>query len=262
MGETVTLDVQGLSVTIGGNRVLSDVDLRVRAGELTAIVGPSGAGKSSLLRALNLLDVQTAGYARSGRILLRGMDITAADVDANRVRRAIGMVFQKPVVFPTTIAGNVLFGVRHLAVEPRAAWPGILEDALQRSALWGEVQGRLDSPARALSHGQQQRLCLARALAVKPDVLLMDEPTASLDPRSTELVEASVARLIQATTVVLVTHDLGQARRLAARMAVMVGGRLVEEGPAAGLFTAPQSPEARAYLLREEAAEAAERHGH
>jgi phosphate transport system ATP-binding protein len=252
------LQIRSLSVRIGGTLVLDGVDLAVRARELTAIVGPSGAGKSSLLRAINLLDVHEPGYVRTGRILFGDQDITAPGVDANRVRQSIGMVFQKPVVFPTSVAGNVLFGVRHLALEPRAAWPAILEAALRRSALWDEVKDRLDAAARALSQGQQQRLCLARALAVKPDVLLLDEPTASLDPRSTELVEESVVALTRTTTVVLVTHNLGQARRVAAGAAVMVDGRVVEAGCAADVLSAPRSTGARAYLTRESAAEESE----
>lgn len=209
------LEVRELSVIAGHRRILHRVNALFRTGAATAILGPSGAGKSTLLKCLNRLLDLTPGLRREGDVLFHGHSIYAPSVDADALRARIGMLFQQPAVFPVSIRKNVLFGVRHLGKAPKHAWPEILERSLRDASLWNEVKDRLEEPGLKLSVGQQQRLCLARTLAVDPEVILLDEPTSALDAKSTEAVEQSLLRLKGARTLVLVTHSLDQARRLA-----------------------------------------------
>lgn len=223
------LEVDDLDVQMGGRTVLRGVRLDVPERGVTAIVGPSGAGKSTLLRALNrLLDLEPAAAVR-GRVAFRGEDIYANGVDPDRLRERIGMVFQRPVTFPTTVRRNVLFGWRGDGTADE-----VLERALESAALLDEVHDRLDEPARNLSVGQQQRLSLARALAVEPEVLLLDEPTSALDSASENAVEAALSRLANERALILVTHSHSQVERLGARALRLVDGQLVDEGPTAG----------------------------
>lgn len=208
------LATEGLGVNVGGRVILRDVSLRIAPRQVYGLVGPSGAGKSTLLRAFNrLLDLQP-GYTVRGRVLFNSRDVRAPGEDVDALRRRIGMVFQQPAVFPTSIAANVVFGARHHAPLTKAARAELVEASLRQAGLWNEVKDRLAESALRLSVGQQQRLCLARTLAVDPEVILMDEPTSALDARSTELIEQLILELKRTRTVVLVTHNLEQARRV------------------------------------------------
>jgi phosphate transport system ATP-binding protein len=205
--------------------ILRGIDLDIAPGRVLAILGPSGAGKTTLLRCLNRLVDLVPDLDVRGDVRFHGAPIYARgirDIDVDALRARIGMIFQQPVVFPGSIADNVLFGVRHTGRLPRRALPERLERALREAALWPEVENRLGERAASLSVGQQQRLCLARALAGEPEVLLLDEPTSALDPQSVEAIEELILRLRERHAVVLVTHNLGQAERLADSVAGMV----------------------------------------
>ena len=208
------LEVDDLSVHAAARPILRDVKLSIAPRQVYGLIGPSGAGKSTLLKCLNRLIELTPGLRVSGDVRLNGQSIYARDVNADDLRARIGMLFQQPTVFPKSIEQNVLFGVTRLGLAPRRERPQIVEAALREAALWDEVKDRLREPATRLSVGQQQRLCLARTLACDPAVVLMDEPTSALDPRSTREVEELIIRLKERRTAVLVTHDIGQARRV------------------------------------------------
>ena len=246
------ITTRGLGVAASGRTILRAVNLTVEAGQGFGLIGPNGAGKSTLLRCLNRLVDLSPGFRVSGGVSYHGQDIYAPRVDADDLRTRIGMLFQQPVVFPTTIARNVLFGVRHLGRVPRAQWPETAERALREAALWNEVKDRLDESALRLSVGQQQRLCLARALAVGPDVILMDEPTSALDPRSTEAIEELILRLKARCTVVIVTHNLAQARRVTDWLGCVCvrdgAGELAETACCDALLSRPRCREVAEYL--------------
>ena len=239
------LETEGFSAFHGENVVLSDVAVRIPRGGVTAIVGPSGAGKSTLLRAFNRMNADVAGYSESGALRLAGDDLSG--LPDTELRARVGMVFQQPCVFPTTIFRNVVFGLQHKRL-PKAELRERAGQALRRVGLWDEVRSRLDRSADELSLGQKQRLCIARALAVEPDVLLMDEPTASIDPRSVKVVEALIRELAGEYTVVIVTHDIRQARRVSDTLAFLCEGELVECGPTAELFARARDERTRGYL--------------
>jgi phosphate transport system ATP-binding protein len=244
------LDVVDLSAWFGTQPAVRGVSVDFREREVAAIIGPSGCGKSTLLRCLNRMH-ETVPTARvEGAVLLHGTDIYGDGVSPIALRRHIGMVFQRPSPFPTmSIRDNVAAGLRVRGERiSRAATDEIVERALRRSALWDEVKDRLRASALGLSGGQQQRLCIARALANEPEVLLLDEPTASLDPISTQKVEDLVYELRQDVTVVIVTHNMQQAARVSDRTAFMLGGELVEVAPTAKLFTAPSDDRTEAYI--------------
>ncbi len=231
-----TLATRGLTVTASARPLLRKIDLAIRTGEVLGIIGPSGAGKSTLLKSLNrLIDLESPPLRLTGRVEYHGHSIYAPGVDPDRLRTRIGMLFQQPVIFPHSIFHNVLFGVRHVERPRRREWPEIVEIALRRASLWQEVKDRLHEPAVQLSAGQQQRLCLARALAVRPEVLLLDEPTSALDPRSTEAIEELIRSLKANHAVVLVTHNPAQARRVTDRLACICmhdgAGELLADGP-------------------------------
>ncbi len=209
----------GLGVHAPERVLVRDIDLDIHRGEVLAIVGPSGVGKSTFLRCLNRLVDLNAELRVTGDILFDGRSIRDPSVDPDTLRARIGMLFQQPVVFPRSIAANVLFGARHVRNIPRHARSEVVETALRGAKLWEEVAHRLGESALQLSVGQQQRLCLARALAVEPEILLMDEPTSALDADATAAIEALIRGLAPKITVVLVTHDLGQAKRVAQRVA-------------------------------------------
>ena len=245
-------DVADLSVSYGGRPALRGVTLPVRAGVITAIVGPSGCGKSTFLASLNRMTDLMPGCAVSGRILLDGGDIRAPGTDVVALRRRVGMIFQRANPFPLSIRRNLTFPLAHHGRRDRAARDAAAEAALRRVGLWAEVKDRLDEPALTLSGGQQQRLCLARALALDPDVLLMDEPCSALDPIASGVVEDLVASLRGRYTIVIVTHNLAQARRIADDVAVFWirdgVGTLIEHGPTASAFEAPRHELTAAYV--------------
>jgi phosphate transport system ATP-binding protein len=251
-GPAPTIRTEGLGVSYRNRQVLADVDLIAPAGLITAIVGPSGCGKSSCLAAIQRLTDVFPGARVVGEVRIDGVDVYGARVDAVAHRRRVGMIFQRPNPFPMSIRRNLSLALRDHGVRDRRALDDIGERVLRDVGLWDEVKDRLDEPAGRLSGGQQQRLCFARALALDPEALLLDEPCSSLDPISASVVEDLLARLRGRYTLLLVTHDLAQARRLADQLAVFWVidgvGRLVEQGPAARVFGAPSNASAARYL--------------
>jgi len=243
------LSAERLTAWYGRAAAVRDVSLAFPVNTVTALIGPSGCGKSTFLRALNRMHELVRGARVEGRVLLDGHDLYERGVNPVEVRKRIGMVFQKPTPFPTlTIAENVAAGLkvgRRLAPSEREA---VVESALRRAALWDEVKDRLDDSPLALSGGQQQRLCLARTIAPEPEVLLLDEPTASLDPLGTARIEELVRELKRDFTVVIVTHNLQQAARVSDVTAFFYLGELIEAGPTARIFTAPLRPQTEAYV--------------
>ncbi|PSR22307.1 MAG: phosphate ABC transporter ATP-binding protein [Sulfobacillus acidophilus] len=242
------IHVNKLSVWYRGHQALRQVSLDVNAGEVLALIGPSGCGKSTFLRALNRLLDEDLGARRTGQVMMEGVDVLAPEHDITALRRRVGMVFQTPNPFPFSIFDNVAYGLRLQGTNDAAALRRTVEESLRQAALWDEVRGKLRRPALALSGGQQQRLCIARALAVGPEVLLMDEPTASLDPLSTARIEELIGNLRGRYTIVLVTHNLRQAARVSDRTAFFAHGSLVEIGPTRQIFTVPQDPRTEEYL--------------
>ena len=242
--------LQGVTATYATRVAVRDVSLECAAGAITAIIGPSGCGKSTLLRCINRLHETVPGAATSGQIRVGLTDIYAADVDPGALRRRVGMVFQRPTPFPTmSVFDNVAAGIRAADAPVRKrALAECVERALRRAGLWGEVVDRLDGSAYALSGGQQQRLCLARALAVEPQVLLLDEPTASLDPLGTQRIEELLYELRGDVTVIIVTHNMQQAARISDSTAFLLDGALVEHAPTRSLFTTPADPRTEAYV--------------
>jgi phosphate transport system ATP-binding protein len=234
----------------GAVHALKDVTLDLYPGEVLAFIGPSGCGKSTMLKAFNRMHDADRGVRRKGRITLNGADIHAPAVDPPLLRRRFGWVAQKPNPFPASIWQNVTYGPRiHGLMRDRAEMEAHVEDCLRRAHLWDEVKDRLHTlEGTDLSGGQQQRLCIARALSTKPDVLLMDEPTGSIDPIATAKVEELVMELRHDKAIVLVTHSMMQARRVADRVAVFHLGRLVEIGPTETVFEMPETPEAQRFI--------------
>ena len=250
-GVASAIETHALDAFFGPTHAVRDVTLGFPESQVTAIIGPSGCGKSTLLRCLNRMH-ETIPLARvQGEVLLHGRNIYASGVDPIALRRHVGMVFQRPTPFPTmSIRDNVAAGLR---VQPgerldRRQVDEVVERALRQAALWDEVKDRLKSSATGISGGQQQRLCIARALATAPHVLLLDEPTASLDPLSTQKVEELVYELRASMTVVIVTHNMQQAARVSDRTAFMLSGELVEAAPTRSVFTTPSDPRTEAYI--------------
>lgn len=240
--------VENLSVQYNGHPALQNVSLEIPDRQITAVIGPSGCGKTTFLRCLNrLIDTMDAVHVR-GRVLIDGEDIFAPRAEVISLRRKMGLLSQKPQVLPMSIYDNVAYGPRLHGVRQRRTLDGLVRRCLEMSALWQEVEHRLRSPASALSVGQQQRLCLARGLAVEPEALLCDEPTASLDPVSAQHVEQLFVELKRDYTIVLVTHILRQAKRLADYIVFFYMGELVEHGPAEQVFTSPRDERTRKYL--------------
>jgi phosphate transport system ATP-binding protein len=248
--ERTRLAAESLNAWFGSIHAVHDISLPVREGSVMAIIGPSGCGKSTFLRCLNRMHETVPTGRVSGRVLLDGADIYDSGVNAIAVRKHIGMVFQRPTPFPTmSIRDNVAAGLR--VIDGRVSGretEDIVESALRRAALWDEVKDRLGASALALSGGQQQRLCIARALATSPRVLLLDEPTASLDPASTQSVEQLVRELRGDVTIIIVTHNMQQAARISDRTAFFLAGDLVEVAPTESLFTSPSDPRTEAYI--------------
>jgi phosphate transport system ATP-binding protein len=244
---------RGACAWFGDHLVLEDVDLDMPANEVTALIGPSGCGKSTFLRLLNRMHELVPGAALAGEILLDGDDIYRPGIRAQQVRLRIGMVFQKPNPFPAmSVRDNVLAGLK-LARVRCSNKDDLVEQSLRRAGLWREVRDRLRSPGGALSGGQQQRLCIARALAVQPNVLLMDEPCSALDPTSTRRIEETITEMRNDVTVVIVTHNMQQAYRVSDSCAFFLAaendpGRIVEHGPTEKMFSDPDDPRTLAYV--------------
>jgi phosphate transport system ATP-binding protein len=250
-GLSVTL--KGLRAFYGAAEAVKGIDLDFRANEVTAIIGPSGCGKSTLIRCINRMHEEIPGARSEGSVLLDELDIYGAGVDVVAVRRAIGMVFQKPNPFPTmsvfdNVASGLRLGRRHRNGRLRAQLQARVEAALRDAGLWNEVHDRLDEPGAGLSGGQQQRLCIARSLAVEPEVILMDEPCSALDPIATLRIEELIEELKQRVTIVIVTHNMQQAARVADRTAFMLGGELVEVDATQKMFTTPSDSRTEDYV--------------
>jgi phosphate transport system ATP-binding protein len=245
--------LEKLRAFYGEAEPLKGIDLEFRANEVTAIIGPSGCGKSTLVRCINRMHEEIPRARAEGRVLLDDVDVYDSSVDVVAVRRAIGMVFQKPNPFPTmSIFDNVAAGLR-LSSQGRGARSKTVlrarvEAALRAAGLWEEVAQRLGEPGAGLSGGQQQRLCIARSLAVDPEVILMDEPCSALDPIATLRIEELIEELKARVTIVIVTHNMQQAARVADRTAFMLDGRLVEVGPTQDMFTTPSDPRTEEYV--------------
>jgi len=246
--ERQKIRVDGLNVFFGPQQALYDVDISFPEQQVVALIGPSGCGKTTLLRTLNRMTELVPRSRHEGDVRLDGASIFGPEVDVVDLRRKVGMVFQRPNPFPMSILDNVTFGPRRHGVRNRALLGEIAEQSLRSAALWDEVKDKLNQSALGLSGGQQQRLCIARALAVQPEVLLMDEPTSALDPISTGKVEDLVRQLAETYTLVLVTHSLPQAGRVADRVAFLLSGRVVEEGTAQAIFTRPKDARTEDYL--------------
>lgn len=245
------LTIKDLNVWYGRNQAIKNVSLNIPLRQITAVIGPSGCGKSTLLKSLNRLLDLNEDVKVKGHILYDDVDIYGPDVDVTEVRTRIGLLAQKPFPLPMSIYDNIAYGPRIHGLPNGQSIPEIVESRLKDVGLWEEVSGRLKSPAVGLSVGQQQRLCLARALAVRPDVLLCDESTASLDPISARGIEELLRDLKEHYTIVMVTHDIDQARRLADHVVFMWLGELVEHGTAKHFFAEPKHELTQAYLARE-----------
>ncbi len=223
------IEISSLSVSFKDCQVLQDIDFRVPANRITLISGPSGSGKSTLLRTLCRMNDQTAGFSVSGSVNVFGENIYGETIDLSALRRRVGLIFQKPCVFPKSVYQNVIFALNYHRPKERSLFPDLAEQALCQAGLWNEVKDRLQAPATELSQGQQQRLALARTLALEPEVLLLDEPTASLDPESTRVIEELALSLKNSRTLVWVTHDPAQADRIADCQVVLSAGKLVQQ---------------------------------
>ena len=243
------LETVRLTALFGGHRAVHDVSLLFPAHTVTAIIGPSGCGKSTLLRCLNRMHELTPGAAVVGEVLLDDLNIYGAGVNPVELRRRIGMVFQRPTPFPTmSIYDNVAAGLKVNGTRARRELDDAVNRALQQAALWDEVKDRLHTSALALSGGQQQRLCIARAVAPEPEILLLDEPTASLDPAGTQRIEELCHLLKRLYTIVIVTHNMQQAARVSDYTAFMYLGRLIEVGRTEAIFTKPKVEQTEAYI--------------
>ncbi len=246
---SVRISVSKVSVYYGDNQALFDVDLDIPAKGVTALIGPSGCGKSTFIRCLNRMN-DTIDICRvTGRIVLDGTDILAPQIDVVQLRARIGMVFQKPNPFPKAIYDNVAYGPRiHGMATAKADVDNIVEGSLRNAGLWDEVKDRLKDPGTSLSGGQQQRLCIARAIAVEPEVILMDEPCSALDPIATARIEELIDELRENYTIVIVTHSMQQAAHVSQKTAFFHLGILVEEGSTEQIFTAPRDERTQDYI--------------
>jgi phosphate transport system ATP-binding protein len=248
---TSAVEVSGFHVWHRDTHILNDIHVSFQYHRINCIIGPSGSGKSTLIRSINRINDEVEGFTFKGAIHLDGKNIYDKSVDATRLRTEVGMVFQKPCVFPKSICENVLFGIQHLRKLSRQEKLQIVEDNLRSVFLWKEVSHRLNDKASSLSIGQQQRLCIARTLAVKPKVILLDEPTSSLDPVSARAIEELMLELKKEYTIVLVTHNIQQAKRIADNLIFMCEGQIIEQGPKQKLFNKPEKKQTKQYLNEE-----------
>ena len=248
VGETEKIVVRNLNFYYGQARALKDVSLNLYKGQVTAFIGPSGCGKSTLLRVLNRMYDLYPGQRAEGEVMLDGQNILAANLDLNLLRSRVGMVFQKPTPFPMTIYENIAFGIRLYEKISKSEMDGRVEKALRGGALWNEVKDKLNASGLSLSGGQQQRLCIARTVAVRPEVILFDEPCSALDPISTAKIEELIDELTDDYTIVIVTHNMQQAARVSEFTAFMYLGELIEFDSTSKMFTAPHDQRTQDYI--------------
>jgi phosphate transport system ATP-binding protein len=244
---SVVLRTKSLSFYYGKTQALFDLDVAVPRNSVTALIGPSGCGKSTLLRTFNRMYDLYPGQRATGQILLDGEDVLA-EKDVAKLRSKVGMVFQKPTPFPMSIYDNVAFGVRLYHSKTKAEMDAVVETALRRAALWNEVKDKLQTSGLGLSGGQQQRLCVARGIAVEPEILLLDEPASALDPISTAKLEETISELKRDYTIVIVTHNMGQAARISDNTGFMYLGKMIEFTPTADMFLKPRTQRAQDYI--------------
>ena len=240
--------IEHLNLWYGSFQALKDINLRLPANEITAFIGPSGCGKSTLLKSLNRMNDLVEGCRIEGTVTLDGEDIFSRKMDVNLLRKRVGMVFQKPNPFPMSIYDNVAYGPRTHGIRSRVKLDEIVEKSLRGAAIWDEVKDRLKKSALGMSGGQQQRLCIARALAVEPEVLLMDEPTSALDPISTSRIEELAMELKKDYTIVMVTHNMQQAARISDNTAFLLLGEMVEFGQTEQIFSVPKDKRTEDYI--------------
>ncbi|HEY0734207.1 MAG TPA: phosphate ABC transporter ATP-binding protein [Herpetosiphonaceae bacterium] len=245
---TPKIEIDQFTYRYGDEIALNSISLQVQPNTILAIFGPARGGKTTLLRSMNRLTEIGEPGAHSGRILLDGQDIFAPGQDVATLRRRVGMVFALPVALPMTIFDNVAYGPRMRGVRSRSQLQDLVQSALQSAALWDEVQDRLDTPAQSLSGGQQQRISIARVLALEPEVILLDEPTAALDPISTAKIEEALMELKQQYTIVIAPHNVQQAGRIADDAAFFLMGECIEAGPASQIFTMPRDRRTEDYI--------------
>ena len=246
--DNTILSARQLNLYYGENHALKDILIDIPANEITALIGPSGCGKSTFLRTINRMNDLIPGVKITGSLTYRGQEIYSKDQDVTYLRKQIGMVFQKPNPFPMSIYDNVAYGPRTHGIRSKVKLDQIVEESLRGAAIWDEVKDRLKKSALGLSGGQQQRLCIARALAVKPDVLLMDESTSALDPISTSKIEDLAAELKKDYTIIMVTHNMQQAARISDNTAFFLLGELVEFGQTEQIFSMPRDKRTEDYI--------------
>ena len=242
------IDIKDMDLFYGSFQALKNVNLEIEPNKITAFIGPSGCGKSTLLKSLNRMNDLVEGCRIEGKILLDGQDIYAKSMDVNTLRKRVGMVFQKPNPFPMSIYDNVAYGPRTHGIHSKAKLDEIVEKSLRNAEIWDEVKDRLKKSALGMSGGQQQRLCIARALAVEPEVLLMDEPTSALDPISTSKIEDLAADLKKDYTIVMVTHNMQQAVRISDNTAFFLLGEMIEYNNTEKLFSIPSDKRTEDYI--------------
>lgn len=242
------LEIENFHVWIGDNHVLDNINLAIPKNKITCIIGPSGSGKSTLLRSINRINDDISGLITKGKINFHEENIYSKEMDTAQLRSNIGMVFQKPCIFPKSIAENVLFGVKNKRKLSKIEKNQLVESGLKSASLWKEVAHRLREKASALSIGQQQRLCIARSLIIKPEIILMDEPTSALDPISSRSIEEMLSALKKEFTVLFVTHNIQQAKRIADHLVFICDGKLIESGNAKDLFNQAKNSQTKAYL--------------
>ncbi|HEX3485467.1 MAG TPA: phosphate ABC transporter ATP-binding protein PstB [Micropepsaceae bacterium] len=244
----VKVSVKNLSFYYGGTKALKNISIPLYKNKVTAFIGPSGCGKSTLLRVLNRIYELYPNQRAEGEVLLDGENILSGKLDLNALRAKVGMVFQKPTPFPMTIFDNVCFGIQLYESLPRSEMESRVEDALRRAALWDEVKDKLHASGTSLSGGQQQRLCIARSVAIKPELILLDEPCSALDPISTAKIEELISELSDDYTIVIVTHNMQQASRVSDYTAFMFLGELIEFGETEQIFTTPTNKRTEDYI--------------
>lgn len=245
---TPKIKIENMDLFYGNFQAIKNANLDLSANEIMAFIGPSGCGKSTMIKSLNRMNDLVESCKITGKILVDNKDIYAPDVDVNALRKKVGMVFQTPNPFPISIYDNVAYGPRVHGIRNRAVLDDIVEDSLRKAAVWDELKDELKKSAMMISGGQQQRLCIARALAVEPEILLMDEPTSALDPISTSKIEDLVNTLKEKYTIVIVTHNMQQAARISDKTAFFLTGEIIETGETGQIFSYPKDERTENYI--------------